>query len=362
MSLGELFGPYRLEELIGRGGMGEVYRAHDTRRDRVVALKILPPAMATQQFEARFERESRLVARLSAPHIVPIHDFGEIDGRLYLDMRLVRGVDLRTVLEGGPLPAPRAVEMISQVASALDAAHADGLVHRDVKPSNVLYEGDPRHRWPDDDQADFVYLVDFGIARSLAEDSSLTATGHAVGTLGYMAPERFSGEPADARADVYALACTLYEALAARPAFTGRGLAQLMFAHLHRMPTPLTSIDAALPAAFDEVLAVGLAKDPARRYSSAGRFAEAARSVLRGEPARAATRTLRTDPRAAARPARTLVDPPGTGPPGTSADRPTDPNPGRPAPGRPAATQSVAPQVGEPHGGPPAARRRALRI
>ena len=185
--------------------------------------------------------------------------------------------------------------MISQVASALDAAHADGLVHRDVKPSNVLYEGDPRQRWPGNDRADFVYLVDFGIARSLAEESSLTATGHAVGTLGYMAPERFSGEPADARADVYALACTLYEALVAQPAFTGQGLAQLMFAHLHRTPKPLTAIDPALPPALDDVLAIGLAKDPARRYSSAGRLAEAARSVLRGEPARDATRTLRTD-------------------------------------------------------------------
>ena len=224
VSLGELFGPYRLEELIGRGGMGEVYRAHDTVRDRVVALKILPTAMAVNpRFEARFRRESQLVARLSAPHIVPIHDFGEIDGRLFLDMRLVRGVDLATVLESGPLAPPRAVEMISQVASALDAAHADGLVHRDIKPSNVLYVGDPRERRPGADHSDFVYLVDFGIARNLEEGTSLTATGHAVGTLGYMAPERFSGEPSDRRIDVYALACTLYEALGVARSSPGTG-------------------------------------------------------------------------------------------------------------------------------------------
>jgi serine/threonine protein kinase len=221
---GQLFGPYRLEELIGRGGMGEVYRAYDTRRDRVVALKILPTALAEPHFEARFRQESQLVARLSAPHIIPIHDFGEIDGRLFLDMRLVRGVDLATVLRSGPLHPRRAVETVSQVASALDAAHTDGLVHRDVKPSNVLYVGDPRQRPADSDDTDFVYLVDFGIARSLeaTEGASLTGTGHAVGTLGYMAPERFSGQRADRRVDVYALACTLYEALLARPAFPGR--------------------------------------------------------------------------------------------------------------------------------------------
>ena len=285
----QLFGPYRLEELIGRGGMGEVYRAYDTRRDRIVALKILPSSMAdAPEFSARFRREAQLVARLSAPHIIPIHDFGEIDGRLFLDMRLVSGVDLATVLEAGPLPPPRAIEMISQVASALDAAHTDGLVHRDVKPSNMLYVGDPRGRIPEHDQPDFVYLVDFGIARSLdtTEGSALTATGHAVGTLGYMAPERFSGEPADRRVDVYALACTLYEALAGRPPFAGDGLAALMYAHLQRMPTPISVVNRAVPAALDNVLATGMAKR-ARRPLRHGR------GVRRGRPFRAARRARR---------------------------------------------------------------------
>ncbi len=293
----QLFGPYRLEELIGRGGMGEVYRAYDTRRDRIVALKILPSSMAdTPEFAARFRREAQLVARLSAPHIIPIHDFGEIDGRLFLDMRLVSGVDLATVLEAGPLPPPRAIEMISQVASALDAAHTDGLVHRDVKPSNMLYVGDPRGRIPEHDQPDFVYLVDFGIARSLdtTEGSALTATGHAVGTLGYMAPERFSGEPADRRVDVYALACTLYEALAGRPPFAGDGLAALMYAHLQRMPTPISVVNRAVPAALDNVLATGMAKRADDRYATAGAFAEAARSALRVEPVEPRDRPIPT--------------------------------------------------------------------
>jgi peptide/nickel transport system substrate-binding protein len=312
VSRGELFGPYRLEELIGRGGMGEVYRAHDTVRDRVVALKILPTAMAANpQFEARFRKESQLVARLSAPHIIPIHDFGEIDGRLFLDMRLVRGVDLATVLESGPLSPPRAVEMISQVASALDAAHADGLVHRDVKPSNVLYVGDPRERPPDSDQADFVYLVDFGIARSLDEGTSLTATGHAVGTLGYMAPERFSGNPTDRRIDVYALACTLYEALVGRPAFEGDGLAQMMFAHLHRMPPPVSTVVPGVPSRFDAVLGTGLAKNPAQRCPTAGRLAEAARAALPDTPRRTPTRPLLPEPG----PRRPTVQQPAGGPP-----------------------------------------------
>ncbi|HWM57727.1 MAG TPA: ABC transporter substrate-binding protein [Pseudonocardia sp.] len=340
MSRGQHFGPYRLEELIGRGGMGEVYRAYDTRRDRVVALKILPTAMAAEpQFEARFRREAQLVARLSAPHIIPIHDFGEIEGRLYLDMRLVRGVDLATVLESGPLTPGRAVEMISQVASALDAAHADGLVHRDVKPSNVLYVGDPRGRLPDADDADFVYLVDFGIARSLeaTDGPTLTATGHAVGTLGYMAPERFSGERADRRVDVYALACTLYEALTGRPAFAGDALAAMMYAHLQRMPPPASTVARGVPPALDAVLATGLAKRPEERHPSAGALAEAARSALRGLPA----------PR---RPAPTR--------PGLTVPVAPDPRPGRPLPSAGPAPRR-APLGGHPGPFPMAAGSRA---
>jgi serine/threonine protein kinase len=169
------FGPYELLDLLGRGGMGEVFRAHDTRRNRTVAVKRLGAGLSDDRaYLARFRRESELVARLREPHVIPIHDFGEIDGHLFIDMRLVEGVDLATLLErGGPLPPDRAVAVLAQVARALDAAHREGLLHRDVKPSNVLIDrsgGD-----------DFVYLIDFGIARHTA-GTSLTESGSVLGT------------------------------------------------------------------------------------------------------------------------------------------------------------------------------------
>src|SRR5690348_11499053 len=174
------FGQYRIEGIIGSGGMGEVFRAYDTRRDREVALKLLPTALSDDpEYQRRFQRESYAVARLHEPHVIPIHDFGEIDGRLFIDMRLVRGSDVRKILRTEAFLSPsRAVRITEQVASALDAAHHDGLLHRDVKPENVLVA-----------DGDFAYLADFGIARSFT-DSSLTSTQATVGTCQYMAPER----------------------------------------------------------------------------------------------------------------------------------------------------------------------------
>ena len=276
----EQFGPYQLEELIGRGGMGEVFRAFDTVRKRTVALKRLPLRLgADPTFQARFRRESELAARLSEPHIIPIHDYGEIDGQLYIDMPLVSGIDLGDLLErDGALPPARAVDIVSQVAMALDAAHARGLVHRDVKPSNILIAQGSRG-----DQ-DFVYLVDFGVARSVGMvDTSLTATGSAVGTLDYMAPERFTGRADDARVDVYALACVLYEALTGRKPFAGDGLPVMMHAHLTVDPPAPSRLRSAIPAALDEVVARGMAKEPDDRYPSTARLAAAARAAL--EPA-----------------------------------------------------------------------------
>jgi hypothetical protein len=277
----EQFGPYRLEELIGRGGMGEVFRAFDTVRKRTVAVKRLPGHLAADaSFAARFRRESELAARLSEPHIIPIHDYGEIDGQLYLDMPLVSGVDLATLLEeGGPLPPARAVDVVAQVASALDAAHARGLVHRDVKPSNILIARGARG------DSDFVYLVDFGVARAIGmSETALTGTGMTVGTFDYMAPERFTGRADDLRVDVYALACVLYEALTGRKPFTGDGLPALLHAHLSLDPPAPSTLRAEIPVALDDVVARGLAKDPDDRYPSAARLAAGARAALSSPP------------------------------------------------------------------------------
>ena len=278
----EQFGAYRIEALLGRGGMGEVYRAFDTEHDRVVALKVLSEALAADRgYRERFRREAHLAARLNEPHIVPIHRYGEIDGRLFLDMRLVPGRDVAAVLaQEGPMAPERAVAIVSQVARALDSAHADGLVHRDVKPSNVLVTGEG------DDE--FVYLVDFGIARSLtdADGPALTMTGAALGSVDYMAPERFLEQPLDERVDVYSLACVLYECLTGRRPFVGDGLATLMYAHLRvDAPAPST-VQRAVPRSLDEVVKKGLAKDPDERYATAGALASAARKAVSAPPSR----------------------------------------------------------------------------
>ena len=274
----EMFGPYRLEERIGRGGMGEVYRAFDTSRQRTVAVKRLHGGLADDgDYQERFRRESRTAARLSSPHVIPIHDFGTIDGRLYIDMRLVSGLDLADEIERhGRLDPRRAAEIVRQTADALDAAHDDGLIHRDVKPSNVLIT---QHRG-----RDFVYLVDFGIVRAMGGDtkSSLTGTGSAIGTLAYMAPELFLGREMDRRVDVYALGCLLFEAIAGRPPFLSEGPG-LMYDHLNETPPRLSEVAPGSPPALDAVLATAMAKDPAQRYATAGDFADAALQAVGGE-------------------------------------------------------------------------------
>ncbi|MET9224388.1 protein kinase [Lentzea sp. NPDC003310] len=267
----ETFGPYRIEELLGRGGMGEVHRAYDTAHDRFVALKRLSPGYHDDEdYRARFRREAQIVARLREPHVIPIHAYGEIDGRLYLDMRLVEGADLSDLIREGFLDPARAVRIVDQVASALDAAHADGLVHRDVKPSNVLVTS-----------GDFVYLVDFGIARSSSPAATaLTASGSVVGTLDYMAPERFESGPVDGRADVYALACVLFACLSGRRPFTADGTAAQIWAHMKEEPPKASPLNPAVPQALDAVIAKGMAKDPADRYATAGELARAAAEAL----------------------------------------------------------------------------------
>jgi YVTN family beta-propeller protein len=270
------FGHYELHALIGVGGMGEVWRAMDTRRDRWVALKLLPESLSQDpEYLSRFRRESHVAAQLREPHIIPIHDYGEIDGRLFIDMRLVDGRDLSELLAEGPLPPARAVMLLAQVAEALTAAHADGLVHRDVKPSNILVTGN-----------DFVYVVDFGIARSVGSTrTSLTITGATVGTLDYMAPERFTHQPLDGRVDVYSLACVLSECLTATRPFHGRDLPALLYAHLNCDPPRPSQLVEGVPPALDEVVARGMSKRAGDRFATPTELIGAARAALESAPA-----------------------------------------------------------------------------
>lgn len=271
---GSQFGPYRLLRLVGRGGMGDVYEAEDTVRERIVALKLMSQTLSNDPvFRSRMQREARTAGRLHEPHVVPIHDFGEIDGQLYVDMRLIDGKDLATMLSRyGPLSPPRAVAIVRQIGSALDAAHAAGVLHRDVKPENILVSGD-----------DFAYLVDFGIA-SATSDEKLTQIGTTVGTVKYMAPERFSDAEITHRADIYALACVLYECLTGSPPYTGDQVS-VIGAHLHQpIPRP-SAARPGIPVAFDGVIARGMAKDPADRYATCGDLSAAAYAAL-AEPDR----------------------------------------------------------------------------
>ncbi|UXA18772.1 serine/threonine-protein kinase [Mycobacterium sp. SMC-4] len=270
--LGTRFGPYELQSLIGVGGMGEVYRAYDTERERMVAIKLLRPEMAADpSFQQRFRRESRVAARLQEPHVIPVHNFGEIDGVLYIDMRLVEGASLKEVLRrDGPLPPARAALIIRQVAAALDDAHANGLVHRDIKPENVLLTSD-----------DFAYLVDFGIAHGGGE-ASVTSTGLVVGSSAYMAPERFSGDRGGPASDVYSLTCLLYEALTGRAPYDAGDLRQVMSAHMFAPPPRPSIMRRGVPRAFDDVVARGMAKTTGARYPSAGELARAASAAVSG--------------------------------------------------------------------------------
>ncbi len=260
---------YRIEALTGHGGMGVVYRAHDLALDRDVALKLLAPHLAEDvSFRERFLRESRLAASLEHPNVVPIHDAGEIDGQLYIAMRLVDGTDLKALLRQGPLEPARAVRIVEQVAAALDAANARGLIHRDVKPSNVLL-----------DQREHVYLADFGLTRTLGEAAAPLDAVRSLGTADYVAPEQIRGDRVDGRADQYSLACLLYETLAGQPPFRRGSEVATLYAHLEEPPPA--------PPGLEQVMARALAKNPAGRYETSSELAAAGRSALGLEPRRA---------------------------------------------------------------------------
>ena len=273
---GTTFAGYRVESLVGRGGMGVVYRAIDLSLERPVALKLIAPELAEDEpFRARFLREPRLAASLDHPNVIPIYEAGEHDGQLYLAMRFVEGDDLRSVLDReGKLSPERTLRILAQVADALDAAHRRALVHRDMKPANVLL-----------DVGDHAYLTDFGITKQLGGDS--TDTGRLVGTLDYLAPEQIRGEPVDARTDSYALGCVLYECLAGKPPFRRATEAETMWAHMQDEPPALRG-----RGRLDAVLRKALAKDREDRYGSCCELIEAAAAALGLQTPAAARRPL----------------------------------------------------------------------
>jgi hypothetical protein len=270
-----VFGGYRIEGVAGRGGMGVVYRAVQLDLGRPVALKLIAGDRAADpDVRERFQRESRMAAAIDHPNVVPVHGAGEHDGQLYLVMRYVGGTDLHALIKrDGPLPAERAAAIIAQVASALDAAHAAGLVHRDVKPANVLLSGR--------EGEEHAYLSDFGLTRLLASETHLTETGQWMGTIDFSSPEQLSGHRLDARADVYSLGCVLHAALMGTPPYPRGTFPATMLAHLQD-PVPRPS-EAGAPAGFDRVMARALAKEPASRYPSAGDLGRAALAAARGE-------------------------------------------------------------------------------
>ncbi|GAB2941440.1 serine/threonine-protein kinase [Streptomyces heilongjiangensis] len=272
--VGQQIAGYRVEREIGRGGMAVVYRARDLRLDRTVALKLLAPELARNDtFRRRFTHESRVAAAIDHPHIVPVFEAGETEGVLYIAMRYVAGRDLRHLLDQeGPLPLTTATRITGQVASALDAAHDHGLVHRDVKPGNILVA-----QGTDSDHPEHVYLTDFGLTKKSLSLTGFTSVGQFVGTLDYVAPEQISGKPVDGRCDVYSLACVVHETLAGRPPFQRDDDMALLWAHQYDQPPPLTGLRPDLPSSVDEVLARALAKSPDDRYDSCLSFVAALR-------------------------------------------------------------------------------------
>ena len=357
---GTELGAYRLLSVIGRGGMGVVYLAEDAALERRVALKVLAPQYTGDaSFRTRFERESRLAAALDHPNVVPIYEAGESNGVLFIAMRYVAGPDLRTVLDReGPFGVTRTLGIAAQLASALDAAHASGLIHRDVKPGNVLLAAGYGA-----DGSEHVYLTDFGLTKHSSSKSGLTQLGQLVGTIDYIAPEQISGGAIDGRADLYALGCVVFEMLAGRAPFVRDTDLATMAAHLHEPPPKLTDVRPDLPPSADEFVAKALAKKPEDRYASGTELVRAARTALLGAttqptmPAVAAPTTI-SQPvsetgaatvlvsAAAAHPPTTIGGPSANaGPPASNAGPPAS-NAGPPA--------SIGPRL---QSGPPAPSR-----
>jgi serine/threonine-protein kinase len=372
---------YQLQEEIARGGMAVVFRARDERLGRLVALKILAPAFAADEgFRHRFIRESRAAAAVDDPHIVPVFEAGESDGVLFIAMRYVPGGDARSLVRReGPMPPGRAAAIISPVASALDAAHAAGLVHRDVKPANMLVDAVPG-------RPDHVYLSDFGLSKGAGPSTALTRAGQFLGTLDYISPEQIQGGPVDGRADQYALACAAFELLTGAPPFRHEQPMALIHAQLTDPPPRLTSQRPGLPPAADAVLARALAKAPQDRYASCRDFAEALRGAFGLQPYDSGPGAV---PAAAYPPTQVAAPSAGSGPPAGAAVAGTGAastgavgtgagSPGRrpgtgdvptsageasvPPPARPAAVLGYPAPAGRDRSDPQRARRRRVRI
>ncbi|MFG1926321.1 protein kinase [Cryptosporangium sp. NPDC048952] len=352
---------YEIHSLIGRGGMAYVYRAEDTRLGRIVAVKVLAPELAqNDEFRQRFLRESRLAASLDHPNIIPIYEAGEVDGHLYLAMRFVEGADLKVVLKRrGTLTVEEAMTLFGQVGAALDAAHQAGLVHRDVKPANILVSAasTPAGR-------DHVYLSDFGLTKRASSLTGVTATGIVVGTMDYVAPEQIGGKPVDARTDVYALGCVVYQALSGKVPFIRDDDAALLWAHLMEMPTPVSSLRPEVPVEVDQVIATAMAKGPEGRFASCGEFIAALGAAFSGKPVNlptAATGTAVSPSSAPPAPQpptpQSPTTPPASGPPSWTAPPVSGANPqqqGTPLPTAQWTGGEYSPQTYPPQSGPPA--------
>ena len=321
LSDGDEFAGYRIERRLGRGGMGVLYLALEPGLERRVALKLIAPEAAAEEvFARRFAEESRIAASIEHPNVVPIYAAGEEAGVPYIAMRYVAGADLaRRLAREGRLAPAHAAELIAQVGNGLDAIHAAGLVHRDVKPANVLLSGE--------EEAEHAYITDFGVARNVSTESGLTQTGRFVGTLDYVAPEQISGGAVDARADVYALGCLLFKLLTGEVPFPKEGDAARLFAHLNDPPPAPSLYVPEVSMALDDVVIRAMSKQPEDRYPSAGDLGRAAQAALRGEQPALAERTVATGA-AATRTAETVqpesasdIDPAGGG---SNSDAPTE--------------------------------------
>src|SRR5215468_1301832 len=357
--VGDELAGYRLRGVLGRGGMSVVYEAENPRLGSTVALKVLAPELATDDvFRARFLKESRTAASLNHPNVIPIYDMGTHEDLLFIAMRYVAGQDLRAVLKAKHVLAPeQAVLVCGQAGRALDVAHRHGLVHRDVKPGNILVE-----HGADEDEPDHIYLTDFGITKHAASRSGLTATGEFMGTIDYIAPEQIQGRPVDGRADIYSLGCVMYECLTGRVPFAKDVDAAVIWAHVEEMPTSPSSVQPTLPREIDEVVGRALAKDPADRYATCREFITAARGAV-GAPAPTTgtgtshTATILAGPAAAAAAAAATgaAPAPAAAPAvGREATAPQQPSYFPPAPPSPTGGQPPGspPPTGQPPRGP----------